>query len=58
MQIWQPLVGPVVDMPLGFCDASSVDPVQDLVACDLLYANRVGHITMVVHNPQQRCARQ
>ncbi len=39
--IWKPLKGPVRDWPLALCDASSVNPEQDLEPADLVYADYV-----------------
>ena len=43
INVWRPLTGPVVDVPLAVCDASSLNP-DDFIATDLKYADRTGEI--------------
>lgn len=52
VNLWRPIV-PVEDWPLAAADASSIAP-EDLVATDLIYADRVGETYAVTHNPAQR----
>jgi hypothetical protein len=40
INVWRPLVGPVVDSPLGLCHAESIDWNKDMVAGKLLYRDR------------------
>jgi hypothetical protein len=51
--LWRPIRGPVVSMPLAVCDAGSVAP-GDLVTADLVYPDRVGEIYNAVHSPAHR----
>jgi hypothetical protein len=51
--VWRPIKGPVRMAPLGFVDAASIAP-QDLVVCDLIYADRNGEIYQGVYNPNHR----
>lgn len=53
INLWRPIRGPLRDAPLAVCDASSVAP-GDLVASDLVYANRVGETYSVTYNPAHR----
>ncbi len=53
VNLWRPLAGPVRDMPLGVCDATTVS-AADLVASDLIYPHRRGETYMVRHNPAHR----
>ena len=41
--VWKPIRGPVMQSPLGFCDAGSIDP-RDMLPTDLIYADRTGEI--------------
>ena len=53
INVWRPIVGPVLDTPLALCDARTIDP-GDFVATDLKYPNRTGEIYSVTFNPRQR----
>jgi len=48
VDIWRPLVDPVLDTPLAVCDARSVQ-AQDLVPADVHYPNRSGEIYLAAH---------
>lgn len=58
VNLWRPIVGPVLDNPLALCDARSVSP-EDLVATDILHfgehdlavPRHSGQIYSVRHNP-------
>jgi hypothetical protein len=49
VNLWRPLRGPLLDMPLAVCDALSVKPEQ-LVASDLVYKDRVGETYSVTYD--------
>jgi hypothetical protein len=51
VNVWRPIRGPLRTMPLAVLDARSLGP-GDLVACDLIYPDRVGEIYYVAHRPQ------
>lgn len=51
VNVWRPIRGPLKTMPLAVVDATSLEPA-DLVACDLIYRDRVGEIYYVAHRPQ------
>ncbi|MEI9948507.1 MAG: CmcJ/NvfI family oxidoreductase [Pseudomonadota bacterium] len=53
INFWRPTSYPVQTWPLALCDASSIDP-SDLVATDLVYADKVGETYSFVHNPKHR----
>ena len=53
VQIWRPIAGPVQDRPLAICDARSIAD-GDLVETDLVYADRVGEVLQLSHNPGHR----
>ena len=53
VNVWRPIRGPLQTMPLAVLDATSLRP-RDLVACDLIYPDRVGEIYYVAHRPQHR----
>lgn len=40
INVWRPLVGPIVDSPLGVCHAESLDWDNDMVVGKLLYRDR------------------
>lgn len=53
INVWRPIRGPVQDTPLAFCDAQSMG-ADDFVPTDLVYADRVGEVYSVRHNPAHR----
>ncbi|MGI9412484.1 MAG: CmcJ/NvfI family oxidoreductase [Hyphomicrobiales bacterium] len=53
VNVWRPIRGPVETAPLALADASSV-PSEDVVAADLIYADRVGEIYYAAYNPAHR----
>jgi hypothetical protein len=53
VNLWRPIRGPVLDAPLGVCDARSVAS-EDLVPSDLVYRDRTGEIYQVAYNPQHK----
>jgi hypothetical protein len=53
VNIWRSIAGPVVDTPLGVCDARTVSPT-DLVASEVRYATRTGEIYLVKHSSRHR----
>ena len=53
VNLWRPIAGPVRDMPLAVCDATTVAPA-DLVASDLIYPDRRGETYQVRFNPAHR----
>jgi hypothetical protein len=53
INVWRPLRGPVLDSPLGVCDARSIAP-GDLVPSVRIYPNRRGEIQAVKFNSLHR----
>jgi hypothetical protein len=53
INVWRPIKGPVEDETLSVCDAQTVAPT-DLVATDLIYAERTGEFYNVTFNPNHR----
>ena len=53
VNLWRPIAGPVRDMPLAVCDATTV-AADDLVASDLIYPDRRGETYQVRYNPAHR----
>jgi len=53
INVWRPLFGPVEDAPLAVCDARSV-AARDLVACDLVFRDRLGETYALAFSPKQR----
>jgi hypothetical protein len=53
VNVWRPIGGPVEDDALAVCDARSVDQ-SDLVATDLIYADRKGEIYNIMFSPRHR----
>ena len=51
--LWRPVVGPVLSVPLAMCDARSVAP-QDWVIAELVYTDRVGEIYNLAWSEGQR----
>lgn len=53
VNVWRPLFGPIEDAPLAVCDARSVRK-PDLVACDLVFRDRVGETYALAYSPEHR----
>ena len=53
INVWRPIRGPLVHLPLAICDARSVT-AGDLVAADLIYRDRIGETYAVNHSPRHR----
>lgn len=53
VNVWRPLIEPVLDAPLALCDARSV-MAQDLVAAEIRYPERSGEIYVLKHSPLHR----
>ncbi len=61
VNLWRPIVGPVLDNPLAVCDARSIGPT-DLVATEILHfgdddlvePRHRGAVQSVRHHPEQR----
>jgi hypothetical protein len=53
INVWRPLRGPVLDSPLGVCDARSIAPA-DLVSNARIYPDRRGEIQAVKFNTAHR----
>jgi len=53
VNVWRPINGPAIDMPLAVCDARSVG-LEDFVASDLVYRDRKGETYAVRHSPHHQ----
>jgi hypothetical protein len=53
LNLWRPIKRPVEDDALAVCDAQSIAQ-SDLVATDLIYADRTGEIYNVTFSPRHR----
>jgi len=53
VNVWRPIKGPVEAWPLALADARSIAPA-DVIACDLIYADRTGEILYGIYNPDHR----
>lgn len=53
INVWKPLVGPVISCPLAFASGASVQ-VKDLVPIEFRLPTRKGEIVGVRHNPDQK----
>ena len=53
IQVWRPIVGPLLRFPLALCDASTLS-AESLIRADRVHPNRVGEIYQVKHDPKQR----
>jgi hypothetical protein len=53
INLWRPIRGPLRDAPLAICDAQSVK-LEQLVASDLVYRDRVGETYSVTFDPEHR----
>lgn len=52
LNLWRSLSDPVLVAPIAIVDGSTVAP-DDLVACDIVYPDRVGEIYELHHHPRQ-----
>jgi hypothetical protein len=53
INVWKPIVGPVLESPLGVCDARSI-AMADFRKQDLIYRNRVGEVYALAYSPNHR----
>ena len=53
INVWKPIHHPAEDVPLGVCDAQSIQP-EHLRPTVLKYAERNGEIYSLLHDPDQR----
>jgi len=53
LNLWRPLMEPVLDAPLALCDARTVSAI-DLVAGEVRYPHRTGDIYLLRHSPWHR----
>ena len=53
VNVWRPIRGPVEDDALAVCDAESIEQ-SDLVATELIYADRKGEIYNITFSPKHR----
>jgi hypothetical protein len=53
VNLWRPIGRPVEKSPLALCDAQSISDA-DLIACDLIYRDRVGETYALRFSPAQR----
>lgn len=53
INVWKPIRGPVQDTPLAVCDARSI-AMEHLVPTNLVYADRVGEVYSLLHDPGHR----
>ena len=53
INLWRPLRGPLLDMPLAVADAQSVRPEQ-LIPSDLVYKDRVGETYSVTYDARHQ----
>lgn len=53
INVWRPIRGPVERSPLALADAASVR-VEDLIATDQVFPDRVGEIYHLAYHPAQR----
>jgi hypothetical protein len=53
INVWKPILGPVMESPLAVCSADSI-ALADLVATDLRYPGRTGEVYSMNWSPQHR----
>lgn len=53
VNIWRSIKGPVLDTPLGVCDARTI-AASDLVTSEVRYPRRTGEIYRAVYSPRHR----
>lgn len=52
--MWRPIINQTDDWPLALCDFRSVDPVDDVLANDVVYENSVGEDEVLLSNKNHR----
>lgn len=53
INVWRPLIEPLLSAPLALCDGNSIAP-EDLVAADFIYPDKVGEVAMFKPNADHR----
>lgn len=53
INVWKPISGPVLEMPLAVCDAQSMT-LDDFIETDLVYSDRVGEVYSVAFSEAHR----
>ena len=53
VNVWRPIHGPVEEIPLAVCDASSIS-ATDLIPTDLIYRDRLGEIYNFSYSPNHK----
>ncbi len=53
VNVWKPVTVPAQDIPLAVCDARTIRP-EELVATDLVYADRTGEIYSLAYSDDHR----
>jgi hypothetical protein len=53
VNVWRPLIGPVVTAPLAICEYRSIAD-SDLIAAERRYQDRIGGVYHLSYNPAQR----
>lgn len=53
VNVWRPIRGPLEEAPLAVCDARTID-LDDLIASDLIYPDKVGETYNLSYNPKHR----
>jgi hypothetical protein len=53
VNVWRPIVGPVLNKPLAICEYDSIDNAN-LIAAERDYGNRIGGVYNLSYNPGQR----
>ncbi|SMR43160.1 unnamed protein product [Zymoseptoria tritici ST99CH_1E4] len=54
VNIWKPLIGPLRDYPLAYCDAKSVNQDTDLLTVDEVFPKMVNEIYQVLYSPNHK----
>lgn len=53
VNVWKPIARPVLQAPLGFCDAQTIE-AEDRIPTDLRYRDRTGEIYSFLWSPRHR----
>ncbi|KAK3385798.1 hypothetical protein B0H63DRAFT_394144, partial [Podospora didyma] len=54
LSVWRPLVRPLEDYPLAYCDWQTVDVARDYKPADLIFPHYIGEQYLVTHHPDHR----
>lgn len=52
--MWKPLLGPLRDYPMAYCDAKTMDPRTDLLTVDEVFPTVANEVYQVLYSPRHK----